>query len=449
MSRLDSVRRFFFRQEENRQEATTRVPAYTDRRNEPTNYSSNMITGAVWNISEESDQGLVGRYDPLGYNITFGFARSVYDPWFKFVDPEDKSKEIMKDVQDELRRLDAKKWFTLALAYERIYGYSYMRVVNVGRTDYRVDTMSYDEGSDWILDVFSPEHVKVGTYDDFGRPKTLLLTLPDGTAEGGTKVVEEPASDFIIFRTRPVDRSHKGLPATAPSWDYMAYLRLTFNSIANYAQKIGLGAFVVISKGPLKSELSDSIRNTAQSLNTNKYALFDAKYIEDIKFVGAAGSSVNFQDFINAFLQQAAAGAMIPKNILTGDSTGSIAGSEIGSQEAYTSIIREQGEQVRYIREVVYKLGFRGKDYLIEWNTRYATDEKEKAQVEVTHVSANVARLQYMTINEVRALDNLPPIEGGDEPPSTDDYKASFDISERPKGPEQLEQTHNPQGANT
>ena len=88
-------------------------------------------------------------------------------------------------------------------------------------------------------------------------------------------------------------------------------------------------------------------------------------------------------------------------------------------------------------------MGYNG-DYEIDWNTRYATDEKEQAEIEVAHTSANVAKMQYMTVNEVRALEGLGPTEGGDEILS---LKDPFAVNiEEPTGPEKQEQTRNPEG---
>jgi len=288
---------------------------------------------------------------------------------------------IMEDVQEELTALQAKKWLTLALAFERSQGNSWLRVVPVSDTDYRVDTFGYDSGVGFMLDVFNPENTEVKAWDNFGRPSILQLTIPDGKGEGGTRTIEEPASDFILIRTRPYDRSHKGLPATAPAWDYMTYLRLIFNSIGNYSQKIGLGAFIIKTKVAMSTELKAAMVAMAKDLSTNRYALVDGRLVDEFKFEGAAASSINFGEFIDAMMDQVAAGAMIPKAILTGTAAGAITGSEVNSKEAYATIAKIQAQMEPYVRELVSRLGY-DQDYDISWNTRYASDEKEQAAVE-------------------------------------------------------------------
>jgi len=434
--------------EDYRQEGTTRTPSSgVDRRNYPTNFVSEMITGQVWDVESLADRGKVARYDPQGYNIVWGIANAVYDPWFKFIDPDTKE-EIMQDVQAELERLDAQKWLKLAYGYERAYGWSWLRVALVSATDYRVDTLQHDTVDvQFMLDAFNPEDAKVIALDENGIPSLLQLHLPSDTGETKSRYEEEPTKTWILMRTRPYDRSYKGMPATGSSWDYMAYLRLIFNSIANYSQKIGLGAFVIKTRSAMTSELKAAIENMAKDLSSNRYALIDGRFIESLDFVGASASSINFGEFINVLMDQVAAGSMIPKDILTGASAGAISGSELNSKEAYGMVSKEQTKQNRYVRELVYRLGYTETNYLIEWNTRYATDEKEAADVEVAKVNANIGRLQFMTLNEVRARENLENVEGGDESPNA---QPDFSIGMKEQRPNKDEnQNQNPEGKNT
>ena len=431
-----------------RQEGTTRTPSTgVDRRNYPSNYVSDMITGQVWNIESLPDRGKVARYDPQGYNIVWGIANAVYDPWFRFVDPET-GDEIMQDVQAELERLEAQKWLRLAYGYERAYGWSWLRVALVSQTDYRIDTMEHDDVDvTFMLDSFSPEDAEVVHLDKYGRPDKLRLYLPSDTGEKNSKYEEEDTTGYMLMRTRPYDRSYKGLPATGPCWDYMTYLRLIFNSIANYSQKIGLGAFIIKTKSAMTAELKASIEAMAKDLSTNRYALIDGRFIESLEFAGAQASSINFGEFIAVLMDQVAAGSMIPKDILTGASAGAISGSELNSKEAYGMVSKEQSKQNRYVRELVYRLGYTETNYLIEWNTRYATDEKEAADIEVAKVNSNIGRLQYMKLNEVRALVNLPPCDGGDESPNA---QPDFSIGVKGQQPDKEEdKNNNPEGKNT
>ena len=434
-----------------RQETTVRTPQTgVDRRNYPTNFVSDMILEQVWDRESASDRAKVALYDPQGFNMTFGVASAVWDPWFKFVAVDSPSDEIMQDVQAELTALQAKKWLTLALAFERSQGNSWMRVVPVKNEDYRVDTVGHDSETVFMLDVFNPENAVVKTKDSNGKPTVLELTVSSGTGEGGMKAIPEPADDFILFRTRPFDRSHRGLPATAPAWDYMTYLRLIFNSISNYAQKIGLGAFIIHTKVAMSTELKTAMIAMAKDLSTNRYALVDGRLIEKFEFQGAAASSVNFGEFIDAMMDQVAAGAMIPKAILTGTAAGAITGSEVNSKEAYATIAKIQSQMEPYIRELVRRLGYE-QEYAISWNTRYASDEKEQAAVEVSHVSAQATRLKYMTMNEVRALDDLAETADGDKSPAeVKDFSIGVSgFEKRGQTPEQQGKNRNPGGSQT
>jgi hypothetical protein len=54
-------------------------------------------------------------------------------------------------------------------------------------------------------------------------------------------------------------------------------------------------------------------------------------------------------------------------------------------------------------------------EYSIDWLSGYEPSEKDKATADLIHEQSNQARLDYMTVNEIRELEDMKPIEGGDE----------------------------------
>jgi hypothetical protein len=54
------------------------------------------------------------------------------------------------------------------------------------------------------------------------------------------------------------------------------------------------------------------------------------------------------------------------------------------------------------------------KTYTIDWNSAFELSELDLATVENLHEDANTKKLDYMTIDEVRAEENLDPLPNGE-----------------------------------
>jgi len=259
-----------------------------------------------------------------------------------------------------------------------------------------------------------------------------------------------PYKDFIQIMTRPIGRSYKGYHAMYSVWTELAYIRISKHAL-NFAHgKWGLGLLLLWSKGTLSAEIKAQIEAILEGVSSSRAGLINMDDIDRAEWTGpTGGGTTDIAQGIDMYLGLVSAGTGIPKDILVGISAGAITGAEINNKALYATLNQVQISIKPSIRELISRMGFNG-EYEIDWNTRYATDEKEQAEIEVAHVSAQVARLQYYKMNEVRAIDGMEGVEGGDESPATkkkeDDFSIGVSGLEQPTGPQEQEQTRNKEG---
>ncbi len=74
---------------------------------------------------DDSDKLFAVQREPIAYRVVYMVAHDVFDKWFKVVDTAEKPDEGLDGkVQDILSGLGAKRVFTEAAAFERMYGWS-------------------------------------------------------------------------------------------------------------------------------------------------------------------------------------------------------------------------------------------------------------------------------------------------------------------------------------
>jgi hypothetical protein len=384
-----------------RQETTERVWSTTMHKNAPPTYVSDFILEQAWNRDEVIHQGKMAQRSSPAWYITYGLASNVFDDGFKFVSKDDPEEEIMQDILAELERMEHLKYLSRALAAERVYGHSWL-FVSPEDVDYRVDGMRDLPPRIANLDVFTPEMVEVVAYDNIGAPKTLELKVLTNSGKGMGSIEQRVpinASECILFRTRPFDRSHEGLPATYSVWNALVGLEMVFHAIITYDMKIGAGAMVMTTKGAASSAYLDAAKTAMEDLSVSRVAIIPGNAVEKLEYIGAGAGATQFDSHISAFLDQIAAGSKIPRDVLVGSSAGAITGSEVNSKALYAVIQGEQSKMEPYIRELVRRMGYESDDYDIEWNVRYATDEMQMAQIRVLNAQADEAeqRIEQMS----------------------------------------------------
>lgn len=412
----------------------------------PILFIDDLVYGDVVNRDSLLHQKDVAQKDAVAKYIVVKIAENALDDGFRLVKKVGDEEEIMPEITKGLKRLGFKRFMTEAVIAERMHGHGYLYT---GTNKFRQDWVDagLEGGEIGGLDAFTPMNAKVlnDDYDENGNP-TFVTVWTNPNNQGDTKRL--PFKEFIQVMTRPKGRSDKGYPATYSVWTELAYIRISKHAL-NFAHgKWGLGLLLLWSKGTLTSEVQSQIEEMLEGISNSRAGLINMDDIDRAEWTGpSGGGTTDITQGIDMYLGLVSAGTGIPKDILTGISAGAITGSEINSKELYATLNQVQKSIEPFIRELIRRMGHNGEDYEIDWNTRYATDEKEQAEIEVSHVSAQVARLQYYTMNEVRAIDNMKRVEGGDETPGAkDDFNIGFSGLSEPTGPEEQEQTRNKEG---
>lgn len=422
-----------------RQESSARLPDPSYDWNRPSSYFPELIGGQMHNKDDLNHLQTTARNDPYAGFAVFKIAKNVFDDWFKFRDP-DTGEEIMLDAQEDLKRLNAKQVFYQCLATERWAGWSWLHLNPT--KDYE-DNIAKGLNVRPIakLDFFSPIDAKVVEFDEWRNPSVLEFTVPSGPAK------RLSANNFILWRTRPYDRTFKGDSVLRGVWDDLVRLREIKNSMAVCASKFGSGVFTfrIGPKAKLTATSKSNIESTYQDISTQTAVILDEN-LEDIGFVGPPVSATNYETQIKILLEAIAAGWNIPVILLIGAEAGAIQGAEINVKALFQLINSIQGDVEPYVREVVRRLGY-SDNYLIEWNVRYAHDEESQARIRITDSQSDVQDLQFMTVNEVRFGRGLPAIEGGDICLSLkDEFQSLKETMQIGQTPEETDQTRNPEG---
>ena len=449
---LDRIRGF--REEEAepemRLEASARLPDSITtgaKKGAPPTFIPEMILEEIWLRDNLEHKAKVARQDPIAARIVYMVSRKALDDWFVIRTPDGEEHPDNAAIQIEFTKLRAKHYFTMALAGERWAGHTWLQVIKEGQP-LTIDTQDSLQLPQRVagLDFWTPDIAKVDTYDKTtGAPATIKIKYEVGVAKESTFTIEKTlnAKDMILFRTRPFDRSHEGRSVLDPIWDYLVYLRFMFHSVSWYGMKVGLGVWYAVVR-KLTAEKRAALQTNLKDLSVKRVLLLDTD-VEKFGFEGASGGAINFDVYIDAIWDMCAAGVDMPKVSLIGQEQGSIAGGEGIEKALYSTIKSIQREVEPYFREVVLRMNYDDSNMVWDWNAVFAHDEKQEAEIEVAHVSAQVARLQYMTMNEVRALDKMDTVEDGDASPAKkqDDIRIGVTGMEPPS---KQEQTRNREG---
>ena len=403
MGLLDRIRRR--RQESSR---STYIAA-TDLTAPPT-YFSDLVSGEVWNRDRHMHQRDVAYKDSVANYITVKVAENTFDDWLVLVDENGIEHPDNQRIQKEFKRINAKKWLTQALIGERIFGHS---VLYTGSNVYRED---YDKGFQLAnLDVFTPIYFDLPTdmRDDKGRPETVRIwPNPSNIAV----YEDEPYDDFIHFMTRPKGRSYEGYSAIYSTWVDLTYIRLSKHSQSWLDAKHGLGLFLWFVNR-LTDETEEALEDMLENVSISRAGFVDTELVDDAKWIGPdSGAGGRINESIDMLLGLVAAGSGVPKDILVGMSAGAITGSEINNKALYATLNQIQKSMEPYIRELVKRMGYEN-DYEIDWNTRYATDELEQAQIRL--LNAQSAQMEALTEQGRGENDIMIDLKTGEEEENT------------------------------
>ena len=355
--------------------------------------------------------------EPLAYLLTFQVAHDIFDKWFE-VEPLEKGvdkEKFNEAVQKVLLELNAKDVFTQAAAFERAYGWS---IVVLGYKDKGAtlkDAVESPEkiegfvayGSTLIVDVKFDENKESSR---FGLPEIYKVKISE------REQAEVHYSRVIHFATRLLDHPWEGLSVLEPVWDDLTVIRNIAWGMGQTLYRYGSGFPVVTIKG---AKTPEQLREWSREWGplTARTSMFKTDK-QEIEFKGLAGRALNPEPYYSAIMERISAGSGIPKPMIIGAQAGQLAGSEVNEREYFKLISDCQSRYEPGIMDFIDRLmetkQIPNVHYKINWLGGFEINPRDQAAAELDKIRALEIKTDWMTVNEIRGLDDLERVPGGD-----------------------------------
>lgn len=390
----------------------------------------------------DNDREFAATREPVAHFLTFHMSADVFDKWFTVDDPstEGGDPKINETVQNTLTLFKTKEILTQALEYERIYGWSLLVGSFSDVANWKSLEKPLREGSQ-LLQLATYPKTKVDVWleeqDENNKRFGEAIVYKVDRGEGKYLYIHYTRCQLIQTRSN-------GKGVLDPIWDDLTCGRNIRWGASQWMYRTG-GGFPVIKfpPGTTKEQLEAWVDSAAfTNLMARTYIGITGDM--DFDFRGAQGRALDPQPFFHTNLEQIAAGSGVPEPILRGAQAGALTGSEVNQQQYYKVISRIQASLEETVRWVIdhlqasgqIKLGSTPKDslpekvkhwlkhdaqpivapfkYVVEWVSAFELTELDEANAENLKEDANVKRLQYMTVDEVRAMNDLAPLPNGE-----------------------------------
>lgn len=377
-----------------------------------------------------------------------GFPKDIVEKWFTINDvtTKDPDPELDRALQKEFRRLKYKKVLTGFVGAKFLYGntlvvgsYDDVTKLSVLETERQqsVTLMQLEVYPKMNYSVFSKETNQESLR--YGLP--LIYQVSDGSRT------------FRVHWTRCFE--YVGISILDLIWDDLTCGRNIRWGVGQWVYRTGGGFAVIkfpkeIAGVPTTKEKLSAWANSKEWSNiTHRTSICILEGME-FDFKGAQGAALNPEPFFDTNTKQIAKATGIPKSILEGAEAGALTGSEKNDQQYYKKISGEQSElddlnrwvidQLEPVRQVVtanldsaaksagsilkrmfHKVTVAVKDqldpvvvdYEIVWNSGFELSKLDEARADLIEEQANQTRLQYKTVDEVRADNNLAALPLG------------------------------------
>jgi hypothetical protein len=353
---------------------------------------------------------------PIAHRIVFAVAHDIFDNWFE-VEPLEEGvdrEKFNEAVQKVLLLLNAKDVFTQAAVFERAYGWS---IVVIGYQDKAPTLKDPVFAPERIvsLEAYGPQNMEEPEIDKdenspgFGQPKIYKIKITE------SKTVEVHYSRVIHFVTRKLEPGYKGISVLEPVWDVITCLWNILWGMGQTMYRYGSGFPVVTVKGATKEQIDEYKREwgplTAQ---TSMWADENTS----IEFKGLAGRALDPEPYYTPIMENISAGTSIPMAMLRGAQAGQLAGSEVNEREYFKLISDCQSRYEPGIMDLIDRLmetkQIPDVHYRIKWLGGFEVNPRDKAAAELDRVRALALMTDWMTVNEIRGVEGLERIPGGD-----------------------------------
>jgi hypothetical protein len=354
--------------------------------------------------------------EPVANRIVFAVAHDIFDNWFE-VEPVEElvdKEKFNEAVQKVLLLLNAKDVLTQVATFERAYGWSIV-VISYQDKAPTLKTAVLLPEKIVSLEAYAPTMITDVKTDKnknsprFGLPEIYKVKIAE------REEVEVHYTRVIHFATRKIEPGYKGVSVLEPVWDDLTVLRNIRWGMGQTMYRYGSGFPVVTIKGATKEQIDQYKREwgplTAQ---TSMWADENTT----IEFKGLAGRALDPEPYYTPIMENISAGTSIPMAILRGAQAGQLAGSEVNEREYFKLISDCQSRYEPGIMDLIDRLmetkQIPDVHYRIKWLGGFEVNPRDKAAAELDRVRALALMTDWMTVNEIRGVEGLERIPGGD-----------------------------------
>jgi hypothetical protein len=402
----------------------------------------------------DTDRAFASEREPVAGFLVYGYSGDVVEKWFVINDVKTKQAdpELDRRIQKELRSLKFKPVVQAFVEYKRLFG----NTLVVGSFD------DAEELPDLAKELPKSAHlqklavfpkISYSVFEKERNQKSLRYGLPT------IYQVQNGEQTFYVHYTRCFE--YIGKSVLDLIWDDLTCGRNIRWGVGQWVFRVG-GGFAVV-KFPKEWSPDGTTKlvttpkkiqewSTASSWSniTHRTYIGIINEVMDFKFEGAAGATLNPIPFFDTNLKQISIATGIPKSILEGAEAGALTGSEKNDQQYYKKISGDQSKLEDLLRWVIDQVmretrspsaqmadGVKSAgsvlkrmlrkvapavvhdaepeiEYEIEWANAFELSALDESRVELNRVQANVQKLQYCTVDEVREGDGKKPLPEGE-----------------------------------
>lgn len=388
--------------------------------------------------------------EPILKWITYHTAVDIFDNWFRVVDPKKPEDTALDDaVQRILLYLNAKQNLIRFFTFERRYGTAiflcgYTNLSNWTTPVYETSNglnrpMNFTAKGSQLLQITPyPWHkVTVDEVDKndssfrYGLPETYTVQRGTSSEQGsvGAETDEKKIhwSRVIHGATRLDENGYEGESVQTPVWDDAVGGRNIRWGQYELFFRVGGGFPWFHFPNATRKQVEDFLSSGTLSRFNARGFFVSGGEGETIEFIGPKGVTLNPEPYNEMWFNNIAMATRIPKDMLKGASAGTVAGSEVNERSYWNFIKSEQAMVEPIVRELIDRLFDTGQvvhpdgrrkfskdQYNIIWNYPEIVSEKDRATIDFLNERMKAQSSEYLTVNEIRGKEGLPPVEGGD-----------------------------------
>lgn len=387
-----------------------------------------------------SELKFASQREPVIKWLVYWVSVDIFDNWFKVVDPEKPEDDSLdKAVQRVLLQLDAKRQLTRLITFERRYGTAILLCAYTGNDGDNWKTPIYDENGSLtevrqLLQITPYPWSKVSITTKDEDDTSLRYGLPEfyDVNRGDITQTKIHWSRIIHAATRLDEDAYEGESVVYAIYDDAVGFRNSRWAQYETLFRYGSGFPHIHLPNATRKEIQAWIAaGRFDDINARGFFVSGGAgdEAESIEFKGVQQVTLNPTPYNEMAAWNLSMASRIPQDILKGVSAGRITGSEVNERAYFKFINAEQANVEPIVRELIDRLietgqvrhedkrrGEPTKEYRIEWNYPQLTPELSQAQIDFLTQRAQTERLEYMTIDEVRAKadPSLPPLEDED-----------------------------------